>query len=205
MTSPHRLSLPLVEGASATARPQESLDAAKKRYGVVPNTYRAMANEPGLIDTYLLGMSRLFKESGFSAAELDVIFLTVSFENACDYCVAAHSFTADTQSKLNPEVTNALREGRVLADPKLQALSELARAVVLERGRPSSEVVQAFLQAGYAERQVLDIVLAVSLKTISNYTNHLFETPVDGMFKAREWTAFKAGVKVANFFRRTQG
>jgi hypothetical protein len=77
--------------------------------------------------------------------------------------------------------------------------------VLLQRGRPDADVVRAFLSAGYSERQLLDLVLAVALKTISNYTNHLFETPVDAMFKAREWSAFKAGVKVANFFRRTEG
>ena len=204
MPTGHRLTLPLVE-SPATTRQQESLDAVKKRYGVVPNTYRAMANEPGLVDTYLFGMAKLFKESGFTPAELDVVFLVISRENGCDYCVAAHSFTADTQSKLNPEVTNAIREGSEIGDPKLRALAALTRAVLLERGRPGAEVVQAFLAAGYAERQLLDLVLAVALKTISNYTNHLFDTPVDAMFKAREWSAFKAGVKVANFFRRTEG
>lgn len=200
-----RLTLPLVQSSNATPRQQESLDAVKKRYGVVPNTYRAMANEPALVDTYLFGMAKLFKESGFMPAELDVVFLTISYENACDYCVAAHSFTADAQSKLNPEVTNALREGRPVGDPRLKALSELTRAVLLSRGRPGAEEVQAFLAAGYSERQVLDLILAVALKTISNYTNHVLETPVDAMFKAREWSAFKAGVKVANFFRRTEG
>jgi uncharacterized peroxidase-related enzyme len=204
MPAVHRVTLPLVESPAAP-RQQESLDAVKKRYGVVPNTYRAMANEPALVDTYLYGMAKLFKESGFTPAELDVVFLTISFENGCEYCVAAHSFTADTQSKLNPDVTNAIREGNGIGDPKLRALSELTRAVLLQRGRPDADVVRAFLSAGYSERQLLDLVLAVALKTISNYTNHLFETPVDAMFKAREWSAFKAGVKVANFFRRTEG
>ena len=199
------LTLPLVESSNATPRQQEALDAVKQRYGVVPNTYRAMANEPALVDTYLFGMAKLLKESGFTAAELDVVFLTISYENACDYCVAAHSFTADTQSKLNPEVTNALREGRPVSDPRLKALSDLTRSVLLSRGRPQAEDVEAFLSAGYAERQVLDLVLAIALKTISNYTNHVFETPIDAMFKVREWNAFKAGVKLANFFRRTEG
>lgn len=205
MSNARTLELPLVQATAATPRQKDELDAVKKRYGVVPNVYRAMANQPGLVDTYLLGMDRLLTESGLSPAELDVVFLVISYENGCEYCVAAHSFTADTQSKLNPDVTNAIREGREIADVRLRALAELTREIVLTRGRPAPERVADFLTAGYSERQVLALVLAVSLKTITNYVNHLVDTPVDALFRAREWSAFQAGVKVANFFRRTQG
>lgn len=203
--SSFRTALPLIENNAATERQLQVLEAVKKRYGMVPNTYRAMANEPAVVDTYLFGMGKLIKESGLSMAELDVVFLTISFENACDYCVAAHSFTADTLSKLSPDVTNAIREGREIADPKLKALATATRAVLNKRGRPEPTDLEAFFAQGYTERHLLSVVLAISLKTLTNYTNHLFDTPVDAMFKAREWSAFQMGLKVANFFRKTAG
>ncbi len=39
-------------------------------------------------------------------------------------------------------------------------------AAVATRGRPTAQVVKPFLEAGYGERQILEIVLAVSVKTI---------------------------------------
>ncbi len=62
-------------------------------------------------------------------------------------------------------------------------------ATVATRGRPTAQVVKPFLEAGYGERQILEIVLAVSVKTISNYVNHLFDTPVDAAFKTWGWKA----------------
>jgi hypothetical protein len=59
--------------------------------------------------------------------------------------------------------------------------------MVQKRGRPDRQDVEPFLAAGFSEKQILDVVLAIAVKTISNYTNHLFETPVDAPFKAREW------------------
>ncbi|MOA07427.1 hypothetical protein D3C78_1271200 [compost metagenome] len=53
---------------------------------------------------------------------------------------------------------------------------------------PARQAVEAFLAAGYSERQVLEIVLALAVKTLSNYANHLFHTPLDDMFTGRRWT-----------------
>ncbi|MFI7115892.1 carboxymuconolactone decarboxylase family protein [Amycolatopsis sp. NPDC049868] len=37
--------------------------------------------------------------------------------------------------------------------------------------------VEEFLAAGYTERNVLDVILGVGMKTLSNYTNHIAHTP----------------------------
>lgn len=189
MARTYRIGLPAVDAASAPPRVGEQLEGARKRLGMIPNMYTRMANSPGALETYLFGHDRFRKDSGFTPVEQEVVFLTLSAENACEYCVAAHSVIADTSSKVPREVTDAIRAGTPIADGKLRALAALARAIVARRGRPTAEEVKAFLDAGYAERQILELVLAVSVKTISNYVNHLFETPVDAPFKAREWRA----------------
>jgi uncharacterized peroxidase-related enzyme len=180
-------SLP-VDPASADPRVRELLEQARKQTGMIPNMYVRMAVSPGALETYRFGYERLRKDSGFTPAEQDVIYLTVSFENGCEYCMAAHSVIADTASRLPREITDAIRAGRDLPDPKLQALASFTRAMLVKRGRPSVAEVEAFLAAGYAERQVLEIVLAIAVKTISNYTNHLFATPLDRPFERRAWT-----------------
>ncbi|MFW6066967.1 MAG: carboxymuconolactone decarboxylase family protein [Myxococcota bacterium] len=173
------------EDAERAAKP--IMEDAKKNLGMVPNLYRNMANVPELLETYTVGYQGFRKHSGLTPAEQEVILLSVSFENACTYCMAVHSFMADKMSNVPEEVTNAIRDGKEVPDPKLRALSELTREVVRTRGWPSEERVRAFLDAGYEESQLLHVLLGVAVKTISNYTNHLFGTPLDEPFQGRAW------------------
>ena len=163
------------------------LEKALKQVGFIPNMYSVMANSPGMLDTYLFGYDQFRTESGFSSVEQEVVFLTISHSNGCHYCVAAHSFIADKMSKVPVEVTNAIRHGKTIPDVKLQALSRFTLNMLDTRGRPDQDDVAEFLAAGYSEQHVLDILLAISVKTLSNYANHLFNTPLDDMFKSREW------------------
>ncbi|MDX8396630.1 MAG: hypothetical protein R8K22_09470, partial [Mariprofundaceae bacterium] len=112
---------------------------------------------------------------------------TISYENDCHYCVAAHSMLADNISKVPTEVTNAIREGKKISDLKLAALRLFTAAMVNQHGWVDKQDIDNFLAAGFEEKHILAILLAISVKTISNYSNHLFDTPVDGIFKSREW------------------
>jgi uncharacterized peroxidase-related enzyme len=201
------ITLPLLETADLSPRQSELIARGRKAaQGMLPNMYRAMAHSPALLDTYLYGYEALRKEAGFTPAELEVIFLVISYENACDYCVAAHSLVADTLSRVPRTVTDAIRNGQDIPDAKLRALAEVTRHVLLSRGRPEPATVQQLLAAGYDEKHLLGIVLAIGIKTLSNYTNHLFDTPLDSVFKAREFKVFKATQRIVEFFtpRREQ-
>ncbi len=179
--------LPKHDVSSGNKRISDVLTLAKKQVGMVPNMYAFMSNAPELLETYLVGYDKFRNDSGFTSIEQEVVFLTISFENACDYCMAAHSTIADGPSKVPKDVTDAIRTNAPIADPKLAALAKLTRTLFTTRGRPSNEDVNEFLQSGYSEKHVLDIVLALAVKTLSNYSNHLFDTPVDPMFAPREW------------------
>jgi uncharacterized peroxidase-related enzyme len=187
MTMTYRMTLPPITLEGAGPKAKEVLEGAKKQSGMISNMYAAMANAPEALETYLYGMERFRKEAGFTPAEQEVVLLTISYENGCDYCMAAHSVIADKRSQVPPAVTDAIRAGARIPDARLRALSEFTRAMVQKRGRPDRQDVEPFLAAGYSEKQILDVVLSIAVKTISNYTNHLFETPVDAAFKAREW------------------
>jgi len=190
MTSTYRIkSLPLLSIEVAQGKAKAALVKAKQQLGFVPNMYGAMANEPELFEAYASGYAAFRRECGFSPVEQEVIFLAISRENSCDYCMAAHSFVADAMSKGPIAVTDAIREGRPIADPKLAALATLTTKMVASRGRPTDDDVRAFLAAGYTERNILGIILAIGVKTFSNYTNHIFHTPVDEVFASRMWKA----------------
>jgi AhpD family alkylhydroperoxidase len=146
-----------------------------------------MANSPAMLQTYVHGYSQFREKSGFTSAEQELVFLTISRENECHYCMAAHSFVADNISMVPLEVTEAIRNDEPIANSKLSALRAFTRAMVISRGRPSEGDVDEFTHAGYSENHILDIILAISVKTISNYSNHVFDTPVDAAFTVRSW------------------
>lgn len=186
--SEHRtLNLPQQSIEAGSTKVKEVLEKALKQVGFIPNMYGYMANVPGMLDTYLFGYNQFRTESGFNSVEQEVVFLTISRANGCHYCVAVHSFIADAMSKVPVEVTDAIRNGTTIPDTKLKALSEFTLATLNTRGRPEQSDVALFLTREYTEQNILDILLAISVKTLSNYANHLFNTPLDDMFKSRKW------------------
>lgn len=171
---------------TAPAAAKELLSGAKKAFGFVPNLLGTMAEAPALAKAYTT-LSRIFEESSFSAAERQVVLLTTSYENECEYCVAAHSVIAGMQ-KVPEAVIGAIRDGKPIADAKLEALRRFTAAVVDSRGWPDERQTAAFLSAGYGRQQVLEVVLGVGLKTLSNYTNHIAATPLDAPFARAQWS-----------------
>jgi len=182
-----KLSLPHVTLETADARAREVLENARKATGGIPNMYAGMANVPALLDAYLYAYQLFRKESTLSAAEQELVFLAISRVNACTYCVAAHSWIAEKVSHTPGQAIQAIRNDEVIADPKLRALAEFTRAMVVSRGNPAPSELDSFLSAGYSEKNVLEIVLAVGIKTFSNYSNHLLHTEVDAKFTSAAW------------------
>ncbi|MDF1516884.1 MAG: carboxymuconolactone decarboxylase family protein, partial [Lutibacter sp.] len=109
------------------------------------------------------------------------------YENNCEYCTAAHSFIADKMSKVPVEVTNAIRDGKQIPDAKLAVLSKLTRSLTANRGNVSQAEIDEFLATGYTEVNVLGIIAGISVKTISNYSNHNTNPELDSAFADRAW------------------
>ena len=175
---------------SAEADAKATLETAERTFGFVPNLFGVMATSPALVEAYLQ-LSGLFGKTSLSATEQQVVLLATSEYNGCTYCVAAHSVVAQ-MSKVPADVIEDLRAGRPLADAKLEALRRLTVAIVDRRGWPAEEAVKAFFDAGYSEKQYLEVVLGIGLKTLSNYTNHAASTPLDDAFKPAEWRRVEA-------------
>ena len=173
-----------VDPNTAVGAQKEVLDMAVKQVGFLPNMYANMVNAPAVLSTYLHGYALFRSESGLKPAEQEVVFLAVSQVNGCTYCTAAHSMIADKKSGVPAGVLQAIRSGESIPDPRLAALFALTAEMVKTQGRPGPATVQAFLTAGFSEKDMLYIVLAIAVKTLSNYSNHAFATPVDAVFAA---------------------
>jgi len=179
------MDFPLHDVDSAPENSPALLEAVARKFGFTPNLTRILAESPVALETYLT-LNRLVESSSLTPGEQQVAILATSVENRCTYCVAAHSAVA-AMVGLPQEVLHALREGGDLPDPKLNALALFTRGVVRGRGHVEAAGVRGFLDAGFSRRQLLEVLVAVTLKTLSNYTNHLAETPLDGEFSAQAW------------------
>ena len=188
MLSEYKTILALITAEDAKPEARILLEATQKKTGFVPNMYKAMANSPGMLNTYMQGYVDFREKSGFSSIEQEVIFLTISHSNGCEYCMAAHSFLAGAVSGVPIDVTDAIRDEKQIPEIKLKALSVFTDVMVTKRGLPSQIDVDKFLAAGYQEKDILEIIHAIAVKTISNYTNHIFHTEVDEVFSKHAWS-----------------
>lgn len=161
------------------------LAASKKANGMISGLYAVMAEAPGLLSAYKQ-VHELFVNSSFNKDELTVVWQTINVEHACYYCVPAHTAIARSMG-VSDEISDALRNETALPNERLEALRTFTLSVVRDRGNVDDSEVQAFLNAGYTKRQILEVVLGLSQKIMSNYTNHLANTPVDAMFNKYEW------------------
>lgn len=182
MTAEYRITLPPVEKDKADDAARPVLEKAEKAVGFIPNMYKGMANQPAVLDTYLDGYARFRQQGGFTPEEQEVVFLAISRVNGCDYCLAAHSMIGEKKSGVRPDVQEALRTGAPVPDAKLAALATFTAIMVEGRGRPTRAQVRSFLGAGYEETHILSIILAIAVKTLSNYSNHLTQPEVDEVF-----------------------
>lgn len=174
--------------------PETAPDAAgaqlagiEKAWKFIPNLHRTLAESPELLAGYdtLFG---LVGKTTLTPAEQQIAFLAVNYENECEYCMAGHSVLA-AGAKVPGDVIAALRENAQVEDARIEALRRFVQDVVRSRGKVGDAAVDAFLAAGFTRRNVLEVVLVVATKTISNYTNHLTHTPNDAFMANTAWTA----------------
>ncbi len=173
---------------SIETAPQESkpmLEGALQRFGMVPGLHGVLAESPNTYQAYGK-LHELFQNSSFNNEELTVIWQTINVEHECHYCVPAHTGIAHMM-KIDSALIDALRDRTEIQDNKLQVLHETTLSIVRNRGRISDAELEAFYAAGYGQKQVLEIILGIAQKTISNYTNHIANTPIDEPFKKFVW------------------
>ena len=157
------------ENASGEAR--ETLTAIQKKYGFVPNLFGYMAEAPYTIEAYGM-LSELLAKTDLTPAQQQVALLAVSAYNECGFCTVAHR-AFGKMHKAKAQTLTAIAEGKEIEDASDRALVALVRAIVDQRGWLKDAQLQAFYDAGFSKRNVFDLILVVTTKTLSNYANHL--------------------------------
>lgn len=161
---------------------KQTLQAIQKGFGFIPNLMATFANSPAVLNGYM-GLDAAWETSSLTAKERHIVLLATSVANNCRYCIAAHSTILKGMLKTDPACVKNIRANAQVADAKLNALVQFTKEAVGERGHVSEHTKNNFLAAGYAPAAMMEVLVGVALKTISNYLDHLNPTPIDAAFQ----------------------
>lgn len=176
---------PLHSVDSAPQDAKSRLEGAQKKMGFLPNLFAKMAEAPALLEAYQ-ALDEIYSRTSLTPAQQQVAILAISSVNGCSFCVAAHTGSAKA-AKVPEGDIEKLRELKNPDDPKLNAVARFAKHLVETRGWADDREVETFLNAGFEKQQLLELVIAASLKTLSNFTNHIAGTPLNEELKPLEW------------------
>ena len=177
---------------TAPSESKQLLESLQKRYGSIPNLFGVLAEAPIAAEAYDI-LGTLLMKSSFTPTERHVIWFAINSYHDCHYCMAAHTFLAKGE-KISEDVIEAARTGDSYNDPKLEALRVFTLSLVENRGWTSAEDLETFITAGFSKQNVFEILVAISHKVLSNYTNHIVNTPVDNVFKQFTWQVSDSNV-----------
>lgn len=160
----------------ATGAVAATLDGVKAKIGVVPNLFSTFAQAPAVLTAYL-GFSEALTQGRLTPAQRESLALAIGQANSCQYCLSAHTLLAKGAG-LSPQAVRAARDGQS-ADPLTDALVKLAVKIVQQRGVLSDADVSEARLAGVDDGLILEVIAAVALNTLTNYTNHIAATDID--------------------------
>ncbi len=154
---------------------QAIFDALKGKLGFVPNLYATLAHSEHALGSYLALQNA---KSSIQGKAREVVNLVVSQVNDCDYCLAAHTVIGGMVG-FTPDQILEIRAGRASFDAKLDALAKLVRSIAVNRGHADEALVDAFFAAGWTRENLVDAIVTVGDKTVTNYLHATTKVPVD--------------------------
>lgn len=154
---------------------QALFDQLEKGLGMVPNLYATLAHSQNALSTYLTLQSA---KSSITGKAREVVNLVVSQVNECEYCLAAHTVIGKMTGFDDAQILE-IRGGTAGFDVKLDALARLTRNIALNRGKADATLLDAFFAAGWTKENLVDTIVTIGDKTVTNYLHATTKVPVD--------------------------
>lgn len=154
---------------------QALFDSLKKGLGMVPNLYATMAYSEHALSSYLALQNA---KSSITGKAREVVNLVVSQVNECEYCLAAHTMIGKMVGFTEAQILE-IRGGNAPFDDKLDVLAQLTKNIAVNRGKPNQQLVEAFFSAGWTKENLVDTIVTIGDKTVTNYLHGTTEVPID--------------------------
>ncbi len=166
---------PVPTHASVSPANQALFDNLKKGLGMVPNLYATFAHSENALPTYLAFQNA---KSSLMGKAREVVNLVTSQVNKCEYCLAAHTALGGMVGFTSEQIIE-IRHGHASFDPKFDALARLTKSVVESRGHIDPALLDGFFAAGWTKENLVDAIVIMGDKTVSNYLHGVTKVPVD--------------------------
>jgi len=151
------------------------LENIEKGVGFVPNIYA----------TYALSNNALARYTSFANGktslknkEKEVVNLVVSQINGCTYCQAAHTAIGKMNGFTDEQILE-IRKSAATFDPKFDALAKLSKSIVENAGKIDDKVLETYFEAGYTKENLVDTIVAIGEKAITNMLHNVTKIPID--------------------------
>lgn len=154
---------------------QALFDGLQQGLGMVPNLYATLAHSRHALATYLAFQNA---KSSITGKAREVANLVVSQINGCEYCLAAHTVIGKMVGFTDAQIIE-IRGGGAGFDARLDALARLVKNIASERGHADPARLQAFFDAGWTRENLVDAIVVIGDKTVTNYLHGTTKVPVD--------------------------
>jgi AhpD family alkylhydroperoxidase len=154
---------------------QTNYDNLTKALGFVPNLYAEFAHSENALSIFLAAQNT---KSSLTTKEKEAVNLIVSQVNECKYCISSHSVFAH-KSGLTDEQILEVRSGVASFNPKLDALVKLSKSISETKGHADPELVDNFIAAGYTKSNLIDVIMLIGIRTITNYVYAITQPEID--------------------------
>ena len=169
-----RIAVPTRDEAPAESQP--ILDSVGVQLGFIPNLHRLMSLSPAAL-TGLIGLQGALSKT-LDLRTRHAISLAVSEANACNYCLAAHSYRAARFAHESPEEIALNRQGRS-SDPKRGAAAGFAKSLIESRGRVRDSDLASMREAGFTDGQIIEVIALSAQFLMTNFMNNVADTEID--------------------------
>jgi uncharacterized peroxidase-related enzyme len=173
---------------TAPLESREMLQAILTKFKFVPNQDKILAAAPNIYKAYNNSFDLFLAKSSLGLIEGQVVLMAVSYYNESPYCIAVHSWGMEVTG-VNPLVIEALRAGTAIPDERLQKLRDFTIHIMLNKGQSSQESIENFLESGFTQQNIIEIIGGIATKTLANYTNLIASTPLDEIMEKYKWVS----------------
>lgn len=161
---------PVPELADMPADIRARIEQVQEKSGFVPNVFLVLANRPEEFRAFFAHHDALMeKDSGLSKADREMIVVTTSALNDCQYCVIAHGAILRIRAK-DPLIADQVAVNYLKADIDIRQRAMLDFAVRVSQDSASVEQhhIDALLAHGFSLDDVWDIGAIAAFFALSN-------------------------------------
>jgi uncharacterized peroxidase-related enzyme len=166
----------LVTPEQANDEQQALYAAIQDQLGMVPNFLKIFANSPAALRAFL-GLHSIANEGSLDPQTKERIALGLAEQNACEYCVSAHTAIGRKAGLSSAEI-EANRAGSS-QDAKAAVAVKFARSLAEHNGEVTTAELLEIRNAGYDDAELVEIITHVGMNVLTNILGKASRVEID--------------------------